>query len=327
MDVKSKLELYYSPVSTHKLQINSIINFDLFIKTGDNFVLYKNRNLKITTDDFERLAGHDVEILYIHIKDKKNYKNYIEGNIEHFLNSTDVPIQKKAEVLYESAVNVIEDVFDNPRSGETIRRSREIISHTVDFILTTPESFTNLLKIRKYDYYTYTHSVNVCTFLVCLSQELGINDKKILLEVGEGGLLHDLGKSQISPKIINKPGKLNKAEWDIMRTHPSLGVNLAHETRNITKVSLTIIGQHHEKLSGKGYPLGLKGSELNLFANMASIVDMYDALTTNRSYSPARPPMEAAQILLAEKEEFNTDILLKFIKMLAVKGDNQGEKK
>lgn len=327
MDIKSKLELYYSPISTQKLQLDSIINFDLFIKTGDNFVLYKNRNLRITADDFKRLAGHDVKTLYIHIKDKKNYKNYIEGNIEHFLNSADVPIQKKAEALYESAVNVIEDVFDNPRSGDSIKRSKEIISHTVDFILTTPESFANLLKIRKYDYYTYTHSVNVCTFLVSLSQELGITDKKILLEVGEGGLLHDLGKSRISPKIINKPGKLNKAEWDLMRTHPDLGVGLAEETRNISKVSLTVIGQHHEKLSGKGYPQGLMGSELSLFANMASIVDVYDALTTNRSYSPARTPMEAAQILLSEKEEFNTDILLKFIKMLAVKGNTGGENK
>lgn len=321
MDVKSRLEFYYSPVSIKKLLVDSYINFDLFIKTEGNFVLYKNRNLQVTTDDFTRLADHDVEILFIHNKDKKNYKNYLENNIENCLNSDDVPIQKKAEALYESAVNVIEDVFSNPRSGETIKRSREIINHTVDFILAAPQAFANLLKIRKYDYYTYTHSVNVCTFLVSLSQELGITDKKMLLEVGEGGLLHDLGKSQISPKIINKPGKLNKAEWELMQKHPEIGVGIGKETRNISAVSLSIIGQHHEKLSGRGYPRGLKGGELNRFASMASIVDVYDALTTNRSYSPARTPVQAFQILLSEKEDFDEKILLTFIKMLAVKGE------
>lgn len=323
MDVKSRMEFYYSPLSIKKLQVGTTINFDLFIKTDGNFVLYKNRNLRVTPDDFNRLTDHDVETLYIHNKDKKNYKNYLEGNIEQFLNSEDVPIQRKAEALYESAVNVIEDVFANPRSGETIKRSKEIIGHTVDFILTAPESFSNLLKIRKYDYYTYTHSVNVCTFLVSLSQELGITDKQTLLEVGEGGLLHDLGKSQISPKIINKPGKLNKAEWELMQKHPEIGVEIGKETRDISAVSLSIIGQHHEKRSGKGYPRGLKSGELNRFANMASIVDVYDALTTNRSYSPARTPVQAFKILISEKEEFDEKTLLTFIKMLAVKGEGK----
>lgn len=323
MDVKSRLEFYYSPVGVRKLQVDSYISFDLYIKTEGKFVLYKNRNLQVTADDFERLTEHDVETLFIHNKDKKNYKDYLESNIESCPNSEDVPIQKKAEALYESAVNVIEDVFANPRSGETIKRSREIVNHTVDFILTGPQAFTNLLKIRKYDYYTYTHSVNVCAFLVSLAQELGISDKKTLLEVGEGGLLHDLGKSRIPPRIINKAGKLNKAEWELMRKHPELGVGIGKETREISEVSLTIIGQHHEKLSGKGYPQGLKGSELNRFANMASIVDVYDALTTNRAYSPARTPVQAFQILISDKEEFDEKILLKFIKMLAVKGEGK----
>jgi putative nucleotidyltransferase with HDIG domain len=323
MDMTERLEFYFSPISVKKLHPNSVINFDLYIKTEKKFVLYKNKNLVITPEDIKRLAGEMVETLYIHNNDKKNFKNYQESNIENFLNSEEVPVQKKAEALYESAINVIEDVFENPRSGESIKRSREIINHTVDFILSGTQAFANLLKIRKHDYYTYTHSVNVCTFLVSLSQDLGVTDKKTLKEVGEGGLLHDLGKSQIPLKIINKSGKLNKAEWELMRQHPSMGTKIAIETRDIKEVSVTIIDQHHEKLSGRGYPRGLQGSELNQFANMASIVDVYDALTTNRSYAPARSPMEAAQILLGDKEEFNIDILKQFLRMLAVKGETK----
>ncbi|MCP5103315.1 MAG: HD domain-containing protein [bacterium] len=317
MDPQDKLEFYFSPINIKKIHPNSTINFDLYIKSSGKFVLYKNKNLVVQADDLKRLTEHQVETLYIHNNDKKNYKNYLEGNIENFLNSEDVPFGKKAEALYESAINVIEDVFQNPRSGETIKRSKEIISHTVDFILTAPQAFTNLLKIRKHDFYTYTHSVNVCTFLVTLAQEIGVSDKEVLKEVGEGGLLHDLGKSRVPSQIINKKGKLTNTEWEIMRKHPSLGVDIAHDTRDISEVSLTIIGQHHEKLTGGGYPNGLKGSELDQYANMASIVDVYDALTTNRSYSPARTPMEAGHILLQSKDEFNIGILKIFIKMLA----------
>ncbi len=321
-DTKSRLEFYYSPVNIKKLHPNSIINFSLYNKVDQHFVLYKGKNLKIEPDDFKRLAEHNVETLYIHKNDKKNYKDYLENNIENFLNSEDVPIQKKAEALYESAINVIEDVFENPRSGETIKRSRQIVGHTVDFILSAPTSFANLLKIRRHDYYTYTHSVNVCTFLVSLSQEMGITDKNTLNTVGEGGLLHDLGKSGIPSSIINKRSKLSKTEWEVMQQHPMIGVQIAKETRDISDIGVTIIGQHHEKATGKGYPKGLARSELNIYASMASIVDVYDAVTTARSYSPARSPMEAAHILLSSKEDFNDNCLKTFIKMLAVKGGN-----
>lgn len=318
-DVENKLEFYFTPIDIEKIHPNSIINFDLYLKTGKKYVLYKNRRLKISTEDIKRLKDNQVESIFIHNNDKKNFRMYMETNIEDLLKAEDVPIGKKAEVLHESAINVVEDIFKNPRSGPTIKRSREIIGHTVDFILAAPEAFSNLLKIRKHDYYTYTHSVNVCTFLVSLSQAIGIDDKAVLKSVGEGGLLHDLGKSQIPSGIINKAGKLTKTEWEVMQQHPHFGMVIAKETREIDNISVDIIHQHHERPGGNGYPLKLEGSKLSIFAKMASIVDVYDAVTTNRSYSKARSPMEAAQILLGNKNDFDEKLLLTFIKMLAVK--------
>jgi HD-GYP domain-containing protein (c-di-GMP phosphodiesterase class II) len=320
-DTLSKLEFYFDSISIKKLHPNSVINFDLYIKAETKFVLYKNRNLVVHGDDLQRLVETGLETLYIHTKDKKNFRTYVEGNLENILKSEHVPIEKKAEALHESAINVVEDIFNNPRSGSSIKRSKEIIGNTVDFIIGTPGAFANLLKIRKHDYYTYTHSVNVCTFLVSLARELGISDKKTLKEVGEGGLLHDLGKSLVPSAIINKQGQLLKSEWELMQKHPDFGTGIAKDTREISPVSLTIIGQHHERMTGTGYPTGVSGGELNVYANMASIVDVYDALTTNRSYSRARSPMEAIQILLQDKKHFNEQILKRFIKMLAVKQD------
>ncbi len=319
----SKLDLYFFPISIQKLHPNSVISFDLYIKTHGKYVLYKNKNLVIDEGELKGLQEKTIDTLYAHNNDKKNFKTYQEGNIENFLNSENVPVKRKAEALYESAINVVEDVFTNPRSGEAVQRSREIVGHTVDFIVNAPRGFANLLKIRKHDFYTYTHSVNVCTFLISLAQEIGVQNRKMLFAIAEGGLLHDLGKSQVPSSVINKRGQLNKAEWEVMQKHPTFGVEIAKETRTMSPVSVTIIGQHHEKMNGKGYPGGLSGKELNQFANMASIVDVYDALTTNRSYSPARPPTVAAQILLSGKDEFNMNIVKTFLKMLAVKGETK----
>ncbi len=319
MDRTERLEAYFTAIDIKKIKGNSLINFDIYLKQDKRFVLYKNRNLVLSHDEVQNLYTKNIQNFYIHNKDTKNFRTYLETNIDEMLKSQSIPVEKKAEVLFESAVNVVEDVFNNPRSGETIKRSKEMVGHTVNFIVSAPEAFVNLLKIRRYDYYTFTHSVNVCTFLVSLAQKHGIHDPKTLKEIGEGGLLHDLGKSQISSKIINKNGKLTKGEFDEIKKHPALGVKIAKETRDISNVSLAIIGQHHEKVTGRGYPLGLDEKKLSIYSKMASIVDVYDALTTNRSYSRARTPMEAAQILISEREEFDKDILNSFIKMLAVK--------
>ncbi len=318
MDKSERLEAYFTAIDIKKIKGNSMLNFDLYIKNDKNFILYKNRNLVLKFDELQRLYDKNLENFYIHNKDTKNFRSYLETNIGEMLESENIPVQKKAEVLFESAVNVVEDIFNNPRSGEAIQRSKEMVGHTVNFIVSAPNAFVNLMKIRRYDYYTFTHSVNVCTFLVSLAQKFNITDKQTLKEIGEGGLLHDLGKSMISSAIINKNGKLTKAEFDEIKNHPAYGVKIAKETRDITDVSLSIIGQHHEKVTGRGYPKGLQSSELNVYAKMASIVDVYDAITTNRSYSSAKSPMEAAQFLLSIKEEFDSKILMTFIKMLAV---------
>lgn len=313
-----RLESYFTAIDIKKIKGNSLLNFDLYLKTESKFVLYKNKNLVLGFDELHKLIDKNIENFYIHNKDLKNFRAYLETNIGELLESKNISEQKKAEILFESAVNVVEDIFNNPRSGEAIQRSKEMVGHTVNFIVSAPNAFINLMKIRRYDYYTFTHSVNVCTFLVSLAQKFGITDMNILKEIGEGGLLHDLGKSMISSKIINKNGTLTKTEFDEIKKHPTFGVRIAKETRDITEVSLSIIGQHHEKTSGNGYPQGLAGKELNIYAKMASIVDVYDAITTNRSYSSAKSPVEAAQFLLSHKEDFDKKLLMTFVKMLAV---------
>jgi putative nucleotidyltransferase with HDIG domain len=312
-------EARFFPVHLHKIPPHSILRFSLYVKADSAYLLFRDRDFEISADDIMRLAANGTDVLYVSDDEKGPYRQFIEDNIELILKSEETAVEEKADALYESAIGVVSDVFENPRSGETIKRSKAMVNHTVDFILSGPQAFVNLLKIRKHDFYTFAHSVNVCTFLVSLAHDLGITDQDTLKSIGEGGLLHDLGKSRIPAAIINKHGPLSPEEWDIIRKHPDYGVEIARQTRAIDDISITIIQQHHERLTGVGYPNGLAGDAMNVFARMASIVDVYDAITTNRPYSDAKNAFEAAQFLLASKEMFDSDILHLFIKMITIK--------
>ena len=316
---EGRLDFYIFPVALDKFRPFSLINFDLYIKVENRFVLYKHRNITITKDDIHTLQENNVLYLYVQNKERKSFRQYAENNIEEILKDPTVSLNVKATYIYESAFNVVEDIFKEPRSEGNIQRARGIINHTVDFIFSDSGAFVNLLQIRAHDYYTYTHSVNVCTFSVALANRIGITNPTTLKEVGLGALLHDVGKSKIDSRIINKPSALSPSEWEEMKKHPLYGVEIVQGTEAGGETVFSVISQHHEKVDGSGYPQGLKEHQLSIYGKISSICDVYDAITTNRSYSVARTPMEAAQFMLSRKENFDPTLLKHFFELFAFK--------
>ncbi len=144
--------------------------------------------------------------------------------------------------------------------------------------------------------YTYVHSMRVATLLTLFAHGLGMKGDDLLI-ISTGGLLHDVGKLVTPEQILDKPGKLTDEEWPTMRDHVTKSSILLGESSDVTKGALIIAGQHHEKLDGTGYPKGLKGAELNELARMSVIVDIFGALTDQRSYKPAFPTDKAFGIL------------------------------
>ena len=175
--------------------------------------------------------------------------------------------------------------------------------------------FRSLLSLRTYDYYTYTHSVNVAVLSVGLGMAAGLPKEQIRL-LGIGAMLHDVGKSTIPPAIINKAGRLDDEEYRIIKTHVTEGENILRLNKDIPRESLVAVSQHHERLSGKGYPYNKAGEEIRPFGRITSIVDCYDALTTTRSYQTARTPFFALSILTKEAGDYDPEILKAFIRML-----------
>jgi putative nucleotidyltransferase with HDIG domain len=222
-------------------------------------------------------------------------------------------VQHQAIVLREMSKMVVQDVLDDPRSGEKIKNLNQSVHGLVDFILDNETSYYSLMRISAHDFYTYVHSINVCTFCVGLGSAIGLSRGKELEQLGLGAMLHDVGKSQVDPRLINKPGRLTDEEFKQMRNHVTLGVDLLNKHHKLPAQVLEPVAQHHEKISGVGYPLGLKGGQLSLFGRISSIVDIYDALTTKRSYKTAFTPFEALSFLSKTEADYDKNLLKEFV--------------
>ncbi len=146
------------------------------------------------------------------------------------------------------------------------------------------------------DQYTLGHTQRVASMAEALGKRLGLNDKEIFA-LRLGGILHDVGKIGIAEEILNKPGKLEPDEWKKMKAHPEIGYQICLPMKSNLGLALDVIRHHHEKLDGSSYPDGLKGDEISLAARIMCVVDIYDALNTERPYRPAMPKVKAIEIL------------------------------
>jgi putative nucleotidyltransferase with HDIG domain len=146
-----------------------------------------------------------------------------------------------------------------------------------------------------HDYLTFSHSVHVFIFATALLQTYNLEEDS-LIQAGMGAILHDIGKTKIRKSILNKPGKLTKEEMEEIKTHPLKGVALCSKLP-LSGETMNCILFHHERMDGKGYPSGVKGSELPQPVRAVSLADVYDALTSDRPYGPAKPPFEALTMM------------------------------
>ena len=178
------------------------------------------------------------------------------------------------------------------------------------------QNFKDILKgIQGHDNYSYVHSMRVATLLSLFGDAIGIKgDEHMTLTAG--GLLHDVGKMVIPHEVLNKAGKLDESEFAVMKSHVTHTLDYLGKTETLPKGVMIIAGQHHEKIDGSGYPLGLAGSDLNQLARMATIIDIFSALTDRRVYKPPMEPEKALSIMNDMKGHIDMGFLAIFKEML-----------
>jgi len=306
----------YQAIYLDSLRIDSILDFDLFIRKANNFVLYRGTNLPFTEKNRKGLIENNVDKLYISSENQQKYQQYIEKNIHQIINDHTIPEKTKAGIIYDSAKLMVKDILDNPILKENIKRSQEMVENTVSFILKGTNTFHYLVQMMSFDYHTYTHSINVCTLAVGLARFSGINDQLELDKIGTGALLHDVGKTKVSEAILNKPGPLTPMEMGFIKKHPKWGYEILKKTDLISEDSYYPILQHHERENGTGYPYGLMADEIHPFGKIVAIADVFDAMTTERVYRQAVNSFPALKEMYLDMGAFNRTLLEQFTKLM-----------
>lgn len=306
----------FMPVYLDSLKLDSVLDFNLYLKRDSGYFLYRSSSMPFDENTRASLLDRQIRKLYISINEQSNYQKYIERNLNSIIEDKSIDERTKATVIYDTTRSLVIEILDNPVMSENIKRSHKIVESTVYYILNEKNAFRSLLDVMIFDYYTYTHSVNVCAFSIALAQYTGIVDKEHLNLLGIGALLHDVGKMKIPASILNKNGPLTTEEFQIIKKHPTWGCELIKETDITPEESYYPILQHHERENGSGYPEGLKADEIHPYSKIVAIVDAFDAMTTQRIYRDAKTTFQTFEELTNEKGAYNRKLLERFIMLL-----------
>ena len=229
----------------------------------------------------------------------------------------ELPIAKR---LYSDALVHVKSFVDDVRKGTDIdyRKATPLVQSFIDSVFRNEAAAVTLFKLRGFDEYTYTHSINVSILAVILGKHLGL-DKTALLKLGLAGMYHDVGKAKIPENILNKPGKLTKEEFQIMKGHPLEGYRIMQGQKDLDPEILRAVVEHHERHDGTGYPRGLKSEDIGRFSRIISVVDVYDALTSRRVYKEAMAPAKALGLMYQWRDkDFFHNAVEHFIRCVGV---------
>ena len=309
----------YIPISVTSLRIDTVTNFDLYLKArpGEPLVLYAQHDIPFSEEARRRLEETQVEYLYISAGQQGEYTRYLERNLVEIITDDSISTSDKSEVLHTSAQGLVKEIFDDPRLEGGIVRSKEVVQNTVSFLFNDSSALRNLIENAPFEYSTYSHSMNVCVYGIALVQRAGFNDPRILREFGAGALVRDIGVGQIDPSIAENSGQLTVAQFEILKQHTILGEQLLSDIGGVSDTVLDIVRHHHEKLNGTGYPDGLMGEEINLLVRACSIADIFDALSTNRRHQRAMSTFEALRVMGEDmREEIDMDLFKVFIDLM-----------
>jgi len=228
--------------------------------------------------------------------------------------------RQRATQLHAEANRIVQGMMNDVRMGKQIslEQVEPLVERIVDSIFRQQDALLPLAQLKNHDDYTFQHSVSVCALMTSFARSLEL-PREIIREIATGALLHDVGKARIPDPILNKPGKLTDAEFALMKTHVVQSKIILEATPGICPIALSIAAQHHERFDGSGYPNKLKGNAIDRYGQMSAIVDVYDAITSNRCYHKGMPPTEALRKILEwSKFHFNPELVQVFIRSLGI---------
>ncbi len=227
---------------------------------------------------------------------------------------------ERARLLHAEANRIVRGLIQDVRLGKQVEMEQvePVVEKMIDSVFRNQDALLPLARLKDHDNYTFQHSVSVCALLVSFARGLKL-DRAIIKEVAIGGLLHDVGKAKVPDEILNKPAKLTEAEFGKMKSHVVQSIVILQNTPGVSQIAIDVAGQHHERFDGTGYPNQLKGDQISLYGRMGAIVDVYDAITSDRVYHKGMAPTAALGRLLEwSKYHFDPELVRAYVKCVGI---------
>ena len=306
------------PISLATASLTSSLGINVYLKPGPSepAILYSAGHIGIGSEQLNDLISDGCSKLYIHSQDREHYQQAMRDNWQELLLNQQLPALNRVAALHDIVRTVLHYEFDHGTTESIVANCQSLGQGSVEALGDDPIVLKDLVRVLSHDYGTFTHSTNVSAYAVLLGRSLGFSSAE-LAEIATGGLLHDLGKLDIDQQILNKPGKLDEQERRQIEMHPTLGLQRVVERDDLSQGVLMMVYQHHERMNGQGYPVGLSGSQIHPWGRLCAIVDVYEALTSDRPYRQALSTQTALAVLQKGcGTEFDEEMLACWQKLL-----------
>ena len=336
IDVGMMIEKYVSrTVGVDKLQPGMVVDRMLLTENGRVFLRAGAVLDDKLIDGLKKWGFREVEIREecVRTVEKKRIDTRVSGSMEERLQELETeddqnPLADEPSLEDDSAVLSADELADSPlcvlpedfvatynqavlavkneyakarflRDSFDVENMQKIVAEKIKPLLSDSEAFWKLQFVRRTEDYLYHHSVDVSILAGLLGQWCGCVDGKVEKLIF-GGLLHDLGKALVPLKVVNKPGELNAEEWNMVRRHPVRGYKFLRKNFDVPKEVLYCIVQHHERIDGCGYPLGISGGDIDFMGRVVAVADVFSAMTSPRCYGKQNTVFAAAAAIRSE---------------------------
>jgi HD-GYP domain-containing protein (c-di-GMP phosphodiesterase class II) len=255
----------------------------------------------VQLDRISRFESEGVYNLYVTTDGYEQFKEHLRSNWERLLEDEAIPFKTRLASILEISRDLVARVFANKHPESLVRVTRSVSRVIASLINRNQPSLRDLLDVLHRDHQLATHAVNGACFAICLAESLGypLSD---LSKIGTGVLLHDVGMLELDPDVVKKPRKLDEFERKEIVKHSILGFKLLCKVAELSRGELMMVYQHHERVDGKGYPTSLVLSEIHPWARLCAVVDIFEAVTSDRPQRQRLSVTSAIAILQRESD-------------------------
>jgi len=274
--------------------------------------------------DPEMREGADITPHFRTLTPKKSANNDIFSNVPKepvypMLTSFEEELEAARE-SHAATLAEVSNILDDLKAGRKLelRSLRQAVGSMIASIIRNPDAFFWLARLKDRDSYAYAHCVDSSSLAVAFGRHLGFS-RPDLENLAVGTLLFDIGKLQLPEALLKKPGRLTEKEFALIRRHVEFGVRTASEMKGTNREIVTIVLHHHERYDGRGYPRGVAGQQIPVNGRIAALVDCYDAITSERSYSHAMSAHDAVRLIYEWRDkDFQAEMVEQFIQCIGV---------